>query len=252
MVTPADAYRLRLSDLRAEEARLDRRLAWSGNARFALLLAILVLAVVLAQFRSISPAWLALPVGGFVALTIVFGRALQRLTMVRRAIAYADAGLARLEHRWAGRGVSGAEYLDENHPCAADLDLFGRGSLFELLCTAKTRAGRDTLAHWLLDPAGPDEVGLRQAAVRELSAMPTERERLALLGGDVPEGLNTTALATWGDASERDRETGRPGDRENEFGLLVSRSPGLLVLFAGSPLCWSGLRSHRSASGHSA
>src|SRR5204863_6097160 len=119
-----------------------------------------------------SPLWIALPVGGFIVLTVVFGRASQRVTLLRRAAAYAEAGLARLEHRWAGHGVSGAEYLDENHPCAADLDLFGRASLFELLCTARTRAGRDTLARWLLEPASPDEVRLRQGAVRELSGRP--------------------------------------------------------------------------------
>jgi hypothetical protein len=198
--SPADRYRRRLADLRVEEAQLERRLAWAGNGRFALLPVILVLAVVLAQFRSISPFWIALPVGGFIVLTVLFGRASQRVTLLRRAAAYADAGLARLEHRWAGRGVSGAEYLDENHPCAADLDLFGRASLFELLCTARTRAGRNTLARWLLEPAPPDEVRLRQQAVRELSGQPSEREQLALLGGDVPEGLNTTALASWGDA----------------------------------------------------
>jgi hypothetical protein len=202
MVTPpapTETYRRRLADLRAEEAQLDRRLAWAGNLRFALLPVIAVLAVVLAQFRSVSPFWLAVPVGGFVALTVLAARAAQRLATVRRAAAYAEGGLARLEDRWAGRGVSGAEYLDENHPCAADLDLFGRGSLFERLCTAQTRAGRDTLARWLLGPAPPDEIRLRQEAVRELSGRPAERERLALIGGAVPEGLNTTALATWGD-----------------------------------------------------
>src|SRR5207253_1065780 len=82
---PADAYRRRLADLRAEEAQLERRLAWAGNARFALLPVILVSAVVLTQFRSLSPFWLGVPVGGFIALTVVFGRASQQLALVRRA-----------------------------------------------------------------------------------------------------------------------------------------------------------------------
>src|SRR5262249_22502550 len=147
-----------------------------------------------------SPLWLAVPVGGFVLLSLAFARATRRLTAVRRTAAYADAGLARLEGRWAGQGGPGTGYLDESHPCAADLDLFRRGAVVELLCTAQTRAGRDTLAHGLLEPAPPEEVRLRQEAVRDLSSRPAARERLALLGGEVPEGLNTTSLAAWGDA----------------------------------------------------
>jgi hypothetical protein len=205
MVTPRPAddgpradYGRRLADLRAVESRLEKRLAWCGNVRFGLLLASPVFIVILAQFRWISPLWLALPVVAFVALSVGFGRAAGQLAVTRRAAAYYDIGLARLEDRWAGHGVPGDEYRDDAHPCAADLDLFGRGSLFELLCTARTRAGRDALARWLLDPAPPDEVRARQEAVRDLAGRPAWRVRLALAADDVPAGLNTTALAAWG------------------------------------------------------
>src|SRR5438132_8102894 len=54
-----------------------------------------------------------------------------------RAARYCEDRLACLEGRWAGRGEAGSRYLDEDHPAALDLDLFGTGSLFELLCTAR-------------------------------------------------------------------------------------------------------------------
>src|SRR5262249_2902647 len=83
-------------------------------------------------------------------------------------------------------------------------DLFGRGSLFERLCDARTRIGRDTLARWLAAPAAPDEVRARQEAVRELSQRLAWREQLALLGADVPEGINTPGLIAWGkEAAQR-------------------------------------------------
>ena len=50
------------------------------------------------------------------------------------------------------------------------LDLFGRGSLFELLSRAQTQRGEERLAAWLLAPAAADEVRARQAAVAELRA----------------------------------------------------------------------------------
>src|SRR2546425_528070 len=77
-------------------------------------------------------------------------------------------------------------FLDDSHPNAPYLDLFGAGSLFELLCTARTRKGEDTLAAWLRTPAGPGEVRERQAAVEDLRQRLDLREDLALLGADVP------------------------------------------------------------------
>src|SRR5207302_6775368 len=129
--------------------------------------------------------WWVLPAGCFFGLLFVHERVTRRWFRARRAVSFYEAGLARLEHRWKGRGQTGARFLDEHHPYAADLDLFGPGSLFELLCTARTRAGEDTLASWLLATADPDEVLVRQAAVAELRPQLDLREDLALLGGDL-------------------------------------------------------------------
>ena len=48
-----------------------------------------------------------------------------------------------------------------------DLDLFGKASLFHLLCVANTPMGVQTLRQWLLHPADPAEIASRQEAVRE-------------------------------------------------------------------------------------
>src|SRR5262249_39127102 len=81
---------------------------------------------------------------------------------------------------------------------AADLDLFGTGCLFELLCTACTRTGEDTLAAWLLSPASAEEVRQRQAAVAELRPRLDLREELAVLGPEIPAGNHLETLAEWG------------------------------------------------------
>ena len=51
----------------------------------------------------------------------------------------------------------------------ADLDLFGHASLFHFLCAAKTPIGIRILRDWLLEPALPAEIKLRQRAVAELA-----------------------------------------------------------------------------------
>ena len=81
-----------------------------------------------------------------------------------------------------GNGTSGVEFELPDHVYAADLNLFGRGSLFERLCTARTHLGCERLASYLQEPAGLDEIRQRQAAVRELAGRTDLREKLALLG----------------------------------------------------------------------
>jgi len=63
----------------------------------------------------------------------------------------------------------GLRYLDAQHPYAADLDVFGAHSLFQLLNRATTRLGHDWMAGWLLAPASPAEVKARQEAATELA-----------------------------------------------------------------------------------
>ena len=136
----------------------------------------------------------------FIGLAVGHERVAARLAQARRRTAFYERGLARLEGRWRGQGVSGERFLTPEHPYAADLDVFGSGSLFELLCTARTRLGEDCLAGWLLAPALPEDVRARQEAVRELAPRLDTREALALRGEEVSGKLQPETLARWGDA----------------------------------------------------
>jgi hypothetical protein len=95
--------------------------------------------------------------------------------------------------------MAGAEFLPVDHPCAEDLDLFGAGSLFERLCQAATRNGRETLAAWLLNPATTEKVHRRQEAIRELRDREGWRERFFVAGALAGAGIDTQRLAAWGD-----------------------------------------------------
>ncbi len=187
----------RLSDIRlyiVVAAAIGAWLAWGGH--------------------WFSPWLLVLFPLAFVVLAIGHERVAARLALARRRVAFYERGLARLEGRWAGAGVSGERFLAPEHPYAADLDVFGSGSLFELLCTARTRLGEDCLAGWLLAPTGPDAVRARQEAVRELAPHLDAREALALRGDEVQGKLQPETLARWGDAPvllhERWRQVAAP------------------------------------------
>ena len=141
-----------------------------------------------------------LPVAAFLGLAALHSKLIRRVTLCSRAIRFYEQGMARIDGSWAGQGIPGERFLEPSHPYARDLDLFGRASIFELLCTARTRAGEEALAGWLLAPASPDEVYNRQAAVGELSGRLQFREDLAKLGEDVALGVRPALLTAWGEA----------------------------------------------------
>ncbi|HUA24536.1 MAG TPA: hypothetical protein VMA54_10495, partial [Steroidobacteraceae bacterium] len=94
----------------------------------------------------LSAAWMLAPVVAFICAVAYHVVLRRRCAQIGRAAEFYRRGLARLEDRWAGGGNKGEGFGDAHHVYSADLDLFGEGSLFELLCAARTRMGEETLA----------------------------------------------------------------------------------------------------------
>jgi MutS domain V len=152
-------------------------------------------------FHSLSILWVFVPAAAFAAFGTIHARVLRALRNCTRVIAFYERGIARVTGQWMGRGEQGARFLDPSHPYARDLDIFGPGSLFELLSSARTPMGEQTLARWLLHAAPPDEVQARQDAVSDLRGRLNLREDLAVLGEDVRRVVQPEALAAWGEAA---------------------------------------------------
>jgi hypothetical protein len=129
-----------------------------------------------------SPWWLLAPLGGFVAAVLVQTRIERRQRLAQRAICVYQHGIARLEDRWAGLNPRAHRAAPPHHLYAADLDLFGRASLFDLLCTARTHMGEETLAEWLLTTAEVPEIVARQGAIVDLRPRLDLREAMAVAG----------------------------------------------------------------------
>jgi hypothetical protein len=195
---PKAEYMRRLESRRAAEAEQDLWHRRIGNLRFSV--AVLAAILVWLSFKSKLVAfwWLALPAILFLILVIVHDRVRQLHRRLKRAIAFFERGIARLEGRWMGTGERGDQFKDTHHTYAEDLDLFGRGSLFELLCTAGTSSGVNTLATWLKSPSSPETIRERQAAIEELRSRLDLREDLAVLGADVGAALDFETLSHWG------------------------------------------------------
>ena len=65
-------------------------------------------------------------------------------------------------------GCGRDDFIPQEHHYGNDLNVFGSGSLFELLCTCRTQVGRRRLADYLLQPVPLEEGLRRQDAVKEL------------------------------------------------------------------------------------
>lgn len=183
------------------ETRLAREKAWDRWLGYGEIFVFLMLVLsAIALLHSPDRLWLLLiPATIFLCLIVFHERILRRVRRLTRVSDFYKRGIARLENRWAGSGDSGIRFMEAMHPYARDLDLFGQGSLFELLCTTRTRAGGATLADWLLHPATPDVVGCRHEAVLEIKDRLRFRERLFAAGESVQLGVQPEALTSWGE-----------------------------------------------------
>ncbi len=199
-MNPRAEYQNRLAERNAVTVREQRRFRWIGNARLATGIAGVIVAFFVFGETAVSAWWLLVPLAAFSALVMIHSRVVERLERAKRAAEFYERGLARLENRWIGQGEPGDRFHDPSHVYAEDLDIFGKGSLFELLCTARTRAGEETLARWLLAPASLEEAGARQQAVEELRPRLDLREDLAALGNMVRSSIDPEAVARWGEA----------------------------------------------------
>ena len=138
--SPHEIYSRRLGE-RREATRLHTRTeAAISNTRLVVAVAFVLLLWLALGPQVLSLAGLILPLAAFVALVVMHERVIQARRKSERAAAFYERGLARLEHRWVGQGETGERFLAGDHLFSGDLDLFGRGSLFELISTARTRS----------------------------------------------------------------------------------------------------------------
>ena len=200
---PADEYGQRLQARESSAAYHEKIHYRCGNFRLVIFLAAGLLAWMSLHSHRLSAWWLVIPLAAFLTVAVFHSRVLRRRDLARRAVVFYANGLARIEDRWKGTGQTGDRFADPHHVYSADLDLFGRGCLFELISTARTRMGEETLAAWLLAPAAPERIRERHGAVAELRVEIDLREDLAVLGEDARVGVHSEELARWAIASNR-------------------------------------------------
>jgi hypothetical protein len=200
---PSATYKTRLEDRRARRDTCWGRVRLISYARLAAgagFFAALWMAFVLQLFSG----WVSIaPLVVYIGLAIYHERLHRMGRRLNRSVVFYERALNRVEDRWIGGGNAENSFAEPAHLYARDLDIFGTGSLFELLCTARTHSGEGTLAQWLSGPASRAEILKRQEAVRELRDSVDLREDLFVLGPELRSALHGDVLKAWALAPPR-------------------------------------------------
>jgi hypothetical protein len=194
---PKAEYEKRLEKRSRTVSEKDRLHLRIGYAKLIVIAAGLFLAWIIFAKHLSSIYWLIAPVAVYALLGILHGRILRAKARAQTAADYYRKGIARIEDRWTGTGQTGERFRDTNHVYAEDLDLFGRGCLFELLSTARLPMGENRLANWLTAGSDLQTIQDRQKLILELREKVDLREDLAVTGEELRARLNPESLIDW-------------------------------------------------------
>ena len=188
------------------EGRVRELQAGMFNARWHSNVAAVVMAVAVAAFfmlgfyafrHRISFLWLALPLPLAVISALRYRLIRDSGYRMSRLRSFYERAVQRVQGEWVGTGVTGEEFTAPDHVYATDLNILGRGSLFELLCIARTSIGQRGLATFLLETPSLQETLFRQDAVRELQTRVDLREQVASLGKFEFLESKSSTFETW-------------------------------------------------------
>ena len=196
-------------NLAKQLSRTSSRISW---LRFAIAAAAAIVAWKAVVEVSWDVVWLLLPIIVFLIVATLHERVERRRKRAEAGATFYRAGVARIDDDWAGHGPSGERFSEADHLYSSDLDLFGSGSLFQLLATVPNPGGAADLS------------------------------KLAVLGG-VPPGDPAAAGGGGGSAGETgsSRRSGDPRRRQRRHdGLREVQSVGRRAYETEHPLASRG------------
>ena len=197
MLEPIEEYRKRLGAKLEIVAAKEKRHLLFGYLKVAVIAGMIALVWIYFARHSFRAYWLLVPIVAYLLLAVLHERAIQARTHAETAANLYRRGIARMEDRWSGTGATGERFVDPKHVYADDLDVFGRGSLFQLLSTARLPMGESRLAEWLRAPSAVQAAVERQGLIAELRTKLELREDLAVTGEDLQGLLNPESLIAW-------------------------------------------------------
>ncbi len=150
-----------------KKKKLDNRISLFRLLAFLLLVGGVLVGWLAGRTWGWVIAFLALAT--FLFLICYHARLADLQEYLERFILVHERYLLRMQGGWETLPETGSEFLQETDYVSADLDVFGTGSLYQLLCVAHTPEGKKRLAQVLRQaPEETEKRKRRQQAVAEL------------------------------------------------------------------------------------
>ncbi len=162
-------YKSHFTDYTAQLKKVQNQINLISNVRLAVAVAVIAGAVF--TWRIGVPLFfvtIILGSGFFFVLVIYHERLHKQKKKLQQILSVLQRFLNRLNNKWIEYSDSGSEFIDNEHPYSTDLDIFGKGSLFQWISSAHTFYGKKQLASDLLrTPISIEQVQERQSAIGE-------------------------------------------------------------------------------------
>ena len=166
----AEVYEKRKQDFSQKLAEARKKLANLAQLRLLIFLLAAFLAGYSIYSNRVEFALYALaPILIFIFLVIIYRRLVKNTTYLENMVNINQTGLQRLSWQWPDFLEKGEQYAQPEHPYSTDLNLFGRGSLFQYINSTVTYGGEKALTDLLNGQQDPASIGERQESVKELS-----------------------------------------------------------------------------------
>lgn len=221
----AKLYDERAAQFAAEAERLAARSRLLSNLR-GVSFAVMVIAALVEAFSDAERMGAAVALAGAAAFAFFVFRHGRVIRLEDEALRWERVNRnakARVTDAWLELPDDGTAFAKEPASAYADdLDLFGRGSLFQRVCTARTGFGQRALARLLTSTSSLEQVAERQEAARGLAPELETRQRLEAL-----------AMAVVGPAQS---EASRAGYATRPTAHVVPDAEPLLAWAEGEPV----------------
>lgn len=165
--------------------------------RVAIFLVAVCLAIICLGDGRLSLWFLSLPAIGFLILLPMHSKCVDQLSRWTRVRQFYRECLDRMQHRWSDRVHDGKTFADSGHAWSLDLDLFGPGSLFQMISECRTAPGRRFLADWMTTVPTCEQIRVRQTRAEALRENVTFREQLSVIPDSVEWQKTDRMLRDW-------------------------------------------------------
>ena len=195
MFKPEDFYQAQLLQYEERLGLVKKRLNTSSTLRI-----LLFLLIVFGIYGTWGQTQIVVPiaivgVAVFVGLLLRHNKLAYERKLLEALVHRNEKELKVLAHDYHEL-PSGTEYADPSHFFSQDIDLFGRGSFYQYLNRTALESGSKKLVQLLLSNDIQD-IGQKQEAIRELSAMPEWRQRFGAIATLVKTDRSADVVVKW-------------------------------------------------------